>query len=214
MVDVLALPLTTASSSPKQISYITPLYYGFSAVMINEFADLSLSCVGSYITPRPVAGFEATSVYPSDVGVNQVCVSILHSLPTAQALGPYPYPLIFLLLFYQTLPGAQPGQQFVSGMDYLNASFGYKRSDLWLNFGIVCIFFVGLTIVSCLAIELLDQGASVVALKVAKSPNAEEKKLEEALKERRQLTMEKGEQEEAPLEVNSCSFTWEKLSYT
>ncbi len=34
------------------IAYINPLYFAFSAVMANEFKDLSLACVGSYIVPR------------------------------------------------------------------------------------------------------------------------------------------------------------------
>lgn len=152
--------------------------------MINEFKDLQLECVGSYITPRNVNG--NLPQYSNSVGDFQSC----------------------------TLPGATTGQQFVPGMDYLNASFGYQRDDLWLNFGIVCIFFAGLTLLTAFFIEVTQHGAHSSALKVGKKPNAEELKLDESLKARRALREEKGETEETALEVNSCSFTWEKLNYT
>ncbi|KAE8190687.1 hypothetical protein CF336_g5197, partial [Tilletia laevis] len=51
------------------ISYINPLYYGFSALMINEFKDLQLECVGAYITPRGPG-------YPEVLGANQACTLV------------------------------------------------------------------------------------------------------------------------------------------
>lgn len=43
-VIVLELPLTFFSRSFKQISYLSPIYFGFGSVMINEFCrDLSLA---------------------------------------------------------------------------------------------------------------------------------------------------------------------------
>ncbi|CAD6951921.1 unnamed protein product [Tilletia caries] len=51
------------------ISYLNPLYYGFSSLMINEFKDLQLQCVGSYITPRGPG-------YPDVLGANQACTLV------------------------------------------------------------------------------------------------------------------------------------------
>ncbi|KAJ1023783.1 hypothetical protein NDA18_004765 [Ustilago nuda] len=162
------------------ISYINPLYFAFSGVMMNEFKDLSLACVGQYIVPRNPAG---SSQYPNNVGENQVCV----------------------------LPGAQPGQQFVSGNDYLRASFGYDSSDLWLYFGVVVIFFVGLVGVTMAAIEFFQHGHYSSALAIVKKLNKEEQKLNQRLKERASM---KEKDASKQLDVESKPFTWGKLSYT
>ena len=163
------------------ISYINPLYFGFSAVMMNEFKDLSIACVDSYITPRNPPGAD---IYPANVGPNQVC----------------------------TLPGSTAGNQFVPGSDYVRASFGYSTSDLWLYFGVVVIFFVGLVVVTVFAIELFPQGQFASALTVVKKPNKEEQKLNARLKERMEI---KGEKEGSKqLDVASKPFTWEKVNYT
>ncbi|XMA19034.1 hypothetical protein WAI453_011825 [Rhynchosporium graminicola] len=47
-----------------------------------------------------------------------------------------------------TVQGSRPGEAFVRGSDYLDVSFGFRRSHLWRNFGILIaflIFFVGVT---------------------------------------------------------------------
>ncbi|KAK9478807.1 ABC-2 type transporter-domain-containing protein [Lipomyces japonicus] len=41
-----------------------------------------------------------------------------------------------------SLPGALPGSSIVSGDDYIESQFGYKRSHLWRNFGILIGFFL------------------------------------------------------------------------
>ncbi|KAH0541819.1 hypothetical protein FGG08_003702 [Glutinoglossum americanum] len=52
--------------------------------------------------------------------------------------------------------GAKPGQRFVTGDDYLAASFEYYHSHLWRNFGIV-IAFVGFFVVTyALATEFIQ----------------------------------------------------------
>ncbi|KAH8101046.1 P-loop containing nucleoside triphosphate hydrolase protein, partial [Phellopilus nigrolimitatus] len=52
------------------ISYINPLYYAFSGCMENEFMRLSLSCDGTYITPRNGG---ILNKYPESLGPNQAC---------------------------------------------------------------------------------------------------------------------------------------------
>lgn len=59
------------------ISYLNPLYFAFSGLMMNEFKNLSLACVGTYIVPRNPPG---STQYPDNVGQNQVC-----TLPGARA---------------------------------------------------------------------------------------------------------------------------------
>ncbi|EPQ27618.1 uncharacterized protein PFL1_04756 [Pseudozyma flocculosa PF-1] len=162
------------------ITYINPLYFGFSAVMINEFKDLSLACVGPYITPRNPPG---QNVYPNDVGPNQVC----------------------------TLLGSSPGQQFVPGSAYLQASFGYTTDKLWLYFGVVVIFFVGLVALTLVAIELFQHGRFASALTIVKKPNKEEQRLNDRLKERSTM---KEKDASKQIDVESKPFTWEKIAYT
>ncbi|KAE8225748.1 hypothetical protein CF319_g1535 [Tilletia indica] len=48
------------------VTYLNPVYFAFSAAMINEFKGLDLTCVGSYVTPRG-AGFQ------DSVGQFQTC---------------------------------------------------------------------------------------------------------------------------------------------
>ncbi|ETS61335.1 hypothetical protein PaG_04356 [Moesziomyces aphidis] len=124
-----------------------------------------------------------SNAYPNDVGANQVC----------------------------TLPGAQPGNQFVAGNDYLRASFGYDSSDLWLYFGVVVIFFVGLVAVTMIAIEVFSHGSFSSALTIVKKPNKEEQKLNQRLKERASM---KEKDASKQLDVESQPFTWEKIRYT
>ncbi|KAN0064189.1 ATP-binding cassette transporter snq2 [Thecaphora frezii] len=162
------------------ITYINPLYFGFSAVMINEFKDLSLACVGTYITPRNPAG---QNIYPNDIGPNQAC----------------------------TLPGAVSGQQFVAGPAYIEASYGYTTDKLWLYFGVVVIFFVGLVGLTLIVIEFFQHGRFASALTIVKKPSKEEQRLNDRLKER---ANSKEKEASKQLDVQSKPFTWEKIAYT
>ncbi|KAE8244585.1 hypothetical protein A4X13_0g6466 [Tilletia indica] len=65
------------------ISYINPLYYGFSSLMINEFRDLQLQCVDAYITPRGQG-------YPATVGPNQAC-TLAGAQPGSQVVAGIDY---------------------------------------------------------------------------------------------------------------------------
>ncbi|KAK0521979.1 ATP-binding cassette transporter snq2, partial [Tilletia horrida] len=121
--------------------------------------------------------------YPTQLGPNQAC----------------------------TLAGARPGNPVVLGIDYVQTSFGYKRSDQWLYFGIVCIFLVGFVVMAALSVEIFEHGRFSSSLVVKKKPNKEEAKLNERLAERADRTKER---EERPLDVKSQPFTWEQICYT
>ena len=124
---------------------------------------------------------------------------------------PYPSPVSSVC----TLLGAQAGQQNVDGFAYLQASFGYgKVSDQWLYFGVVLIFVVGLATLTMIVTEIYNHGAFNSSLSIMKKPNEEEKKLNQALKERRDNRDTEKQGEESQLSVNACNFTWEKLNYT
>lgn len=62
-----------------------------------------------------------------------------------------------------------------------------------------------------LIIELFTSGSFSSSLSIIKKPNAEEARLNQALKERR--LEQSPEQDQANLKLNACSYTW-KVSYT
>lgn len=121
--------------------------------------------------------------YPDGLGPNQVC----------------------------TVAGATPGSPIIPGMDYLTASFGYAEGDLFRNFGILLAFLIGFVVITCVVIEMQDQGAFASAMTVKKPANKEEAKLDERLLSRRSGESEKTE---AKLEVLGQAFSWSKLKYT
>ncbi|KDN44701.1 putative ATP-binding multidrug cassette transport protein [Tilletiaria anomala UBC 951] len=121
--------------------------------------------------------------YPSGIGPNQVC----------------------------TVAGAKPGSDIIVGLDYLRVAFGYEKAHLWRNVGILFAFLIGLIVITCAAIELMDQGAFASAMTVKKVPSEEEKALNKRLEDRRSDIANKVD---TKLEVHGQSFTWSKLNYT
>ena len=121
--------------------------------------------------------------YPAGLGPNQVC----------------------------TVIGATAGSDIIPGMDYLVASFGYQKSDLGRNIGILIAFLFGLVIITATVNEFMDQGAFASAMTVKAPPGKEFQKLNEKLEARRSGAEEKTE---AHLEVEGQSFTWSNLRYT
>lgn len=79
------------------------------------------------------------------------------------------------------IQGNTPGSLTVSGSDYIRAAYGYSRSHLWRNFGIICgmfIFFVALT---ALGMELQKPnrgGGAVTVYKRGQVPTTVEKEME------------------------------------
>ncbi|KAI8460557.1 ABC-2 type transporter-domain-containing protein [Phakopsora pachyrhizi] len=60
------VPTASMKSWIVWIHYIDPLYYAFSALMINEFRRIDLLCEGADLAPRGEG-------YPQKLGENQVC---------------------------------------------------------------------------------------------------------------------------------------------
>lgn len=79
------------------------------------------------------------------------------------------------------IQGSRPGSLTVSGADYTNAAFGYRRSHLWRNFGIITgmfIFFVCLTAIGMESQKPNKGGGAVTIFKRGQVPKAVEKDME------------------------------------
>jgi ABC-type multidrug transport system permease subunit len=63
--------------------------------------------------------------YPTELGPNQAC----------------------------TLLGASSGQSLVDGDAYIWASYEYRKNQIWRNFGILVLFWVGFVVLQILAME-------------------------------------------------------------
>lgn len=59
---------------------------------------------------------------------------------------------------YQTCAyaGSQIGSTVINGDDYLSAQFGFHYSNVWRNFGILCLFTVAYVIMTCWLSEVLE----------------------------------------------------------
>lgn len=79
-----------------------------------------------------------------------------------------------------TLQGSQPGQTVVNGARYIEVAFGYSRSHLWRNFGILIafwLFFVALTVFGMESAKPNAGGGAVTIFKRGQVP----KKIEESI---------------------------------
>ncbi|QRV86887.1 ABC transporter G family member 11 [Ceratobasidium sp. AG-Ba] len=124
--------------------------------------------------------------YPTTLGPNQVC----------------------------TLLGASPGEAMVTGNAYINASYTYRKSELWRNFGIVVLYWVAFVILQIFAMEKFQHGANAVAITIFAKENSETKERNRRLQERK-AAFRKGEAEqEIALTKSNKVFTWENLDYT
>jgi ATP-binding cassette, subfamily G (WHITE), member 2, SNQ2 len=113
-----------------------------------------------------------------------------------------------------TLLGSVPGNLIVSGLAYLNEMFGYKKSDQWRNWGIIWALIVFFLIATIILGEYINWGASGRTITVFVKENAERKKLNQKLKERRQNQVKTANQLGANIEITSRSvLTWEALNY-
>ncbi|CEQ38617.1 SPOSA6832_00050, partial [Sporobolomyces salmonicolor] len=120
------------------------------------FKRINLLCDSTYILPHNLNG--AFPQYPSELGPNQVC----------------------------TLAGSRPGNAYVAGRDYIEASFQYDISQQWRNWGIVIVFFVGFNIIQAGLAEYLKHGADAPAINVFAKENKERKALNETLEKNKE----------------------------
>jgi ATP-binding cassette subfamily G (WHITE) protein 2 (SNQ2) len=80
-----------------------------------------------------------------------------------------------------TLQGSEPGQTIVNGARYIEVAFGYTRSHLWRNFGILVafwVFFVAMTVYGMEAAKPNAGGGAVTIFKRGQVPKQLEKSIE------------------------------------
>lgn len=95
------------------------------------------------------------------------------------------------------------------------AGYGYKTKDLWRNFGILIVFFLGFCFLQVACMEYLGQGASVVAITVFAKEDKDTKARNEALQETKQAARRgEVEQDLSNLTTRGVPFTWKELTYT
>ncbi|KIW66263.1 hypothetical protein PV04_08462 [Phialophora macrospora] len=79
-----------------------------------------------------------------------------------------------------TLAGSEPGQSSVDGARYIQQAFGYSRTHLWRNFGILWAFFAFFLAVTAFGMEIMKPNAGGGAITVFKRGQVP-KKMEEVI---------------------------------
>ena len=101
--------------------YLNPLGYGYSAIFANEFHRVDFTCDGNYVLPRNIPEAGITGFNENGVGENQLC----------------------------SVPGSVPGQNIISGDDYMAAAFEYSYSYVWRNVSSLSKYMADASLVSC-----------------------------------------------------------------
>jgi ABC-type multidrug transport system ATPase subunit/ABC-type multidrug transport system permease subunit len=150
-------------------------------------------------------------------GAMAVCTALVPSGPGFQNAAPSNQVC--------AVTGAKPGQRFVNGDDYIQASFGYYHSHVGRNIGILCAFVCGFTFMFALATEFnslaTHQGETLVFRR-----GHEPESVRKALQDGKVLDdVESQEDYGALIEIKSNIsqvrglvkgkdiFSWEHLSY-
>ncbi|KAK8078824.1 hypothetical protein PG994_002631 [Apiospora phragmitis] len=113
-----------------------------------------------------------------------------------------------------TLAGSQAGTDQVSGAAYITNGFSYAPSDLWRNFGIIMALIVFFLVMNVVLGEFVKYGMGGNTAKIFQKPNAERKRLNEALANKRSARQKGKVEEDNNLSIESKSvLTWEDLNY-
>ncbi|CAE6385299.1 unnamed protein product [Rhizoctonia solani] len=128
--------------------------------------------------------------YPTELGPNQAC----------------------------TLLGASSGESLVDGEAYIWASYEYRKNQIWRNFGILVLFWVGFVVLQILAMEMFQHGSNARAVTIYAKEKKENKELNERLQHRK-ATGRKDQDDDSTVsgtvtKVSGKAFTWESLDYT
>ncbi|KAI0660568.1 ABC-2 type transporter-domain-containing protein [Cubamyces menziesii] len=120
-----------------------------------------------------------------------------------------------------TLFGAIPGQDIVSGRNYVNIGYGLNVSDLWRrNFLVLAGFFLLFQLTQVLLIEYFPQYGGGSAVTIFAPEDSDTKKRNARLQERKAARKGKSA-EEAESQISEKEqgrfdgkpFTWEKVNY-
>ncbi len=115
-----------------------------------------------------------------------------------------------------TLAGSTAGTLQIPGRDYIEKGFSYGRGLIWRDWGIVVAIIVFFLAMNIVAGEFVRHGMGGNQAKVFKKPNAERKRLnEELIQKREERRKTKGEDSDSSdLNIKSESIlTWEDLCY-
>ncbi|KAL6712243.1 ATP-binding cassette transporter snq2 [Coniothyrium glycines] len=128
------------------------------------------------------------------------------------------------------IQGNRPGSLTVAGSDYIDAAYGYSRSHLWRNFGIICgmfLFFVALTAFGMEIQKPNKGGGAVTIYKRGQVPKTVEKEMEtnslpkdeEAGKQSASNEKASSDSEDSGKAVegiakNDTIFTFQNINYT
>ncbi|KAG1857398.1 ABC-2 type transporter-domain-containing protein [Suillus subalutaceus] len=177
------IPWPTAHTGLRWIMWLNPLWWGFGALIVNEFHTLDGVC--STLIPQG-PGYENVSL------ANQVCITV----------------------------GSQPGKLLVDGNIYVGLTYDFWYSQLWRNFGVLCAFYLGASVVLLIATELNTSSAfnsAVVLFKRGSSIDENAKALDE---EKADAECHSGPHSDSStfdsLEKNTIVldlFTWQHLHY-
>lgn len=132
-----------------------------------------------------------------------------------------------------TVQGSRPGASSVNGRDYLEASFGFRKSHLWRNFGIILaflLFFVGVTALGMEAQGPSNGGSAVTIFKRDQTQRKKKMKLQddeeegdysnddcsEIVQYEKSYSKEQTETmgAQSPDTNAQSTFTWQNVDYT
>lgn len=114
------------------------------------------------------------------------------------------------------------GTTLINGDNYLSAKYGFHGSHLWRNFGILCLFLLGFTLINCWLSETMEwQPESAGPTQYAKQKGTTQQKGQNAQdEESAPVEVEvnppaypgnAGDQTVQYLSGNKSSFTWNNL---
>lgn len=164
-----------------------------------------------YINPVRY-GFEALLTNEFHT-LNGTCSMLVPSGPA--------YPNISLANQVCATVGAQPGQNYVDGNLFTQLSYDYYYSNLWRDFGVVCVFFVGFLVILFTATEFNTASAFDTAVTLFKQGTRAAEAVDESKDEEKGAHPEPAgpsSTDASPAELDRPSatdvFTWRHLQYT
>ncbi|KAH8118882.1 ABC-2 type transporter-domain-containing protein [Phellopilus nigrolimitatus] len=194
---------------------------------------LALVLYTGYTIPKPsmIGALRwITYINPLRYGFEAILVNEFHTLDgTCATLVPQGpgYENISLANQVCTSVGSVAGQSTVNGNTFVELSYGYSYSHLWMNFGIVCafaagfIFFLNLftelntTSAADAAVTLYKRGAKAAPVSdAASAADDEEKGSAAAARAASDASPEKSETALEASPVMTDFFTWQHLNYT
>ncbi|KAL4772765.1 ABC-2 type transporter-domain-containing protein [Aspergillus nidulans var. acristatus] len=114
-----------------------------------------------------------------------------------------------------TLAGGEAGSPIIPGQSYLSTTFNYNREDLWRNFGIMVALIVAFLGMNLYFGEVVRFNAGGKTVTFYQKENAERKKLNKALDEKRAARQSNdlgGPGADMPL-TSKPVLTWEDVCY-